>query len=61
MTVSEHLPAGSALVTVTATDRDFGENGKVTYKVLSSSKGAFYIDSSNGKPICTLCSFQAIY
>ncbi|CAG6000189.1 unnamed protein product [Menidia menidia] len=47
-TVSEHLPAGSAVITVTATDRDSGENGKITYKVTSSTKGVFYIDPSNG-------------
>ncbi|KAM9319167.1 protocadherin-16-like [Pholidichthys leucotaenia] len=48
VTVSEHLPAGSAVITVTAMDRDSGENGKITYRVLSSTKGVFYIDPSNG-------------
>ncbi|XP_041849765.1 protocadherin-16-like [Melanotaenia boesemani] len=48
VTVSEQLPAGSAVITVTATDRDSGENGKITYKVMSSSKGFFDIDPSNG-------------
>uniref|UniRef100_A0AAX7TEQ5 Protocadherin-16 n=1 Tax=Astatotilapia calliptera TaxID=8154 RepID=A0AAX7TEQ5_ASTCA len=46
--VSEHLPAGSAVVTVTATDRDSGDNGKITYRVMSSTKGVFYIDPVNG-------------
>ncbi|CAJ1065106.1 protocadherin-16-like [Xyrichtys novacula] len=48
VTVSEHLPAGSAVVTVTATDSDFGENGRITYRVMSSTKGVFRIDPSNG-------------
>ncbi|KAE8295094.1 Protocadherin-16 Protein Dchs1 Protein dachsous-like protein 1 Precursor [Larimichthys crocea] len=48
VTVSEHLPAGSAIITVTATDCDFGENGKITYRVMSSTRGVFYIDPSNG-------------
>lgn len=47
--MSEHLPAGSAVITVTATDCDFGDNGKITYRVVSSTKGVFYIDPSNGK------------
>ncbi|MEQ2244133.1 hypothetical protein ILYODFUR_014045 [Ilyodon furcidens] len=48
VTVSEHLGAGSALITLTATDRDSGENGKITYRVMSSTNGAFFIDPSNG-------------
>ncbi|XP_051253122.1 protocadherin-16-like [Dicentrarchus labrax] len=48
VTISEHLPAGSAVITVTATDCDFGENGKITYRVMSSTRGVFYIDPSNG-------------
>lgn len=58
MTISEHLPAGSAVITVTATDCDFGENGKITYRVMSSTKGVFYIDPSNGK--VTLCTFMVM-
>ncbi|KAK5868901.1 hypothetical protein PBY51_009876 [Eleginops maclovinus] len=48
VSVSEHLPAGSAVITLTATDRDSGENGKITYRVMSSTRGVFYIDPSNG-------------
>ncbi|KAA8593994.1 hypothetical protein FQN60_004828 [Etheostoma spectabile] len=48
VTVSEHLPAGSAVITITATDRDSGDNGKITYRVMSSTRGVFYIDPSNG-------------
>uniref|UniRef100_A0A673ZTN7 Protocadherin-16 n=1 Tax=Salmo trutta TaxID=8032 RepID=A0A673ZTN7_SALTR len=46
--LAEHSPAGSAVVTVTATDRDSGENGRVTYRVRSSTRDIFYIDPSNG-------------
>ncbi|XP_077397746.1 protocadherin-16-like [Festucalex cinctus] len=48
VTVSENLPEGSALITVTATDSDSGDNGKVTYRVMSSTRGVFSIDPSNG-------------
>ncbi|KAG7272320.1 hypothetical protein CRUP_011245 [Coryphaenoides rupestris] len=48
VTVSEHLPAGSTVVTVTATDRDSADNGKVTYRVMSSTRDIFYIDANNG-------------
>lgn len=44
----EHTPAGSTVVTVTATDRDSGENGKITYSVMSSTQDGFYIDPNNG-------------
>ncbi|XP_056139750.1 protocadherin-16-like [Lampris incognitus] len=48
VSISEHLPAGSAVITVTATDRDSGENGKITYRVVPSSGNIFYIDPNNG-------------
>ncbi|KAL0973119.1 hypothetical protein UPYG_G00199230 [Umbra pygmaea] len=48
VTLTEHSPAGSAVVTVTATDRDSGENGHITYRVLSSTRDIFYIDPING-------------
>uniref|UniRef100_A0A3Q2QUY0 Protocadherin-16 n=1 Tax=Fundulus heteroclitus TaxID=8078 RepID=A0A3Q2QUY0_FUNHE len=44
----EHTPPGSAVITVTATDRDSGDNGKITYKVISSTQEGFYINPSNG-------------
>ncbi|XP_039600852.1 protocadherin-16-like isoform X2 [Polypterus senegalus] len=44
----EHSLPGSQVVTVTATDQDSGENGKVTYRVVSSNKDKFYIDPMNG-------------
>ncbi|XP_029303816.1 protocadherin-16 [Cottoperca gobio] len=48
VTLPEHTPPGSVVVTVTATDRDSGENGKITYRVTSSTQEGFYIDPSNG-------------
>uniref|UniRef100_A0A673I4K9 Protocadherin-16 n=1 Tax=Sinocyclocheilus rhinocerous TaxID=307959 RepID=A0A673I4K9_9TELE len=48
VTLPEHSPSGSPVITVTATDRDSGENGKVTYRVVSSSRDGFYIDPKNG-------------
>ncbi|KAF7701166.1 protocadherin-16 [Silurus meridionalis] len=46
--LAEHSPPGTSVITVTATDSDSGENGRVTYRLISSSKEGFYIDSSNG-------------
>uniref|UniRef100_A0A673K804 Protocadherin-16 n=1 Tax=Sinocyclocheilus rhinocerous TaxID=307959 RepID=A0A673K804_9TELE len=48
VTLPEHSPSGSPVITVTATDRDSGENGKVTYRVMSSTRDGFYIDPTNG-------------
>ncbi|XP_051962537.1 protocadherin-16 [Xyrauchen texanus] len=47
VTLAEHSPAGSSVITVTATDKDSGENGRITYRVVST-KDMFYIDQSNG-------------
>ncbi|XP_056408915.1 protocadherin-16 [Hyla sarda] len=46
--IMEHTPAWTPLLTITATDRDSGEMGRVTYKVLSSGTGTFHIDPHNG-------------
>lgn len=48
VTLPEYTPPGSTVVTVTATDRDSGENGKITYSVMSSTQDGFYIDPNNG-------------
>lgn len=49
VSLAEHSLPGTPVITVTATDRDSGENGRVTYRLISSSsKEGFYIDSSNG-------------
>ncbi|KAM4796295.1 protocadherin-16 [Rhinophrynus dorsalis] len=56
VTVMEHTPAGTPLYTISATDRDSGNNGKITYRVLSSGSGAFHIHPDNG----TLFSAQSM-
>ncbi|XP_047462295.1 LOW QUALITY PROTEIN: protocadherin-16-like [Mugil cephalus] len=48
ITLPEHTAPGSAVITVTATDRDSGENGRITYRVISSTQEGFYIDPTNG-------------
>lgn len=48
VTLPEHTPPGSAVITVTATDRDSGDNGRITYRVMSSTQEGFYIDPNNG-------------
>ncbi|KAJ3589902.1 hypothetical protein NHX12_010743, partial [Muraenolepis orangiensis] len=48
VTLPEHTPPGSPVVTVTATDRDSGENGRVTYRLLSSTQDGFLMDPNNG-------------
>lgn len=52
VTLPEHTPPGSAIVTLTATDRDSGDNGKITYRVMSSTQEGFYIDPNNGRLGC---------
>lgn len=49
VTMPEHTPAGSTVVTLTATDKDSGDNGKITYRVMSSTQDGFYIDPNNGR------------
>ncbi|XP_075054561.1 protocadherin-16 [Mixophyes fleayi] len=48
VTIMEHTQAWTPLITISATDRDSGENSRITYKVLSSGSGAFYIHPDNG-------------
>lgn len=54
VTLAEHTPPGSSVITVTATDQDSGENGKVTYRVVST-RDLFYIDPSNGECLLFVC------
>ncbi|XP_066518474.1 protocadherin-23 [Hoplias malabaricus] len=46
--LSELTPADSFVVSVLASDRDSGLNGRVTYRLLSSPMKGFYIDGENG-------------
>ncbi|XP_041055633.1 protocadherin-16-like [Carcharodon carcharias] len=48
VTMSEFVSSGCSIVTVTATDRDSGENGQILYRLMSPSTGAFSIDPHNG-------------
>eukprot|EP00079_Xenopus_tropicalis_P032103 XP_017945874.1 PREDICTED: protocadherin-16 [Xenopus tropicalis] len=48
VSILEHAAAGTPLFTVRATDRDSGDNGRVSYRVLSPVGGAFHIHPDNG-------------
>ena len=43
----EHTPPGSAILSVSATDRDSGANGHISYHLASPAEG-FSIDPNNG-------------
>lgn len=47
--LSELVSADTFILSVIATDRDSGLNGKITYRLLSSPLQGFYIDPDNGK------------
>ncbi|XP_061685390.1 protocadherin-23 [Syngnathoides biaculeatus] len=47
--ISEDLPAGAVVLSVTALDPDHGPNGEVTYSLMDDdSRGTFFVDSSTG-------------
>lgn len=43
----EHTPPGSAILSVSATDRDSGANGHISYHLASPAEG-FRVDPNNG-------------
>lgn len=43
------VSADTLVLSVSATDRDSGLNGKITYRLLSSPLQGFYIKPDNGK------------
>lgn len=43
------MSADTLVLSVSATDRDSGLNGKITYRLLSSPLQGFYIQPDNGK------------
>lgn len=47
--LSELVLADTLVLTVSATDKDDGLNGKVTYRLLSSPLQGFYIQPENSK------------
>ncbi|XP_067261327.1 protocadherin-23 isoform X2 [Chanodichthys erythropterus] len=44
----EHTSADTYVVSVSATDKDSGQNGNISYRLLSSPVRGFYIDPDNG-------------
>uniref|UniRef100_A0A3B5A2G2 Protocadherin-16 n=1 Tax=Stegastes partitus TaxID=144197 RepID=A0A3B5A2G2_9TELE len=52
--LSELVSADTFVLSVSATDRDSGLNGKISYRLLSSPLQGFYIQPDNGKnmPLC---------
>lgn len=47
--MSELVPADTLVLSVSATDRDSGLNGEISYRLLSSPLQGFYIQPDNGK------------
>ncbi|XP_053314421.1 protocadherin-23 [Spea bombifrons] len=49
VSVKEHHPVNSGVATVSATDFDTGNNGQITYSIVSGNDGGFFtIDEENG-------------
>ncbi|XP_067297751.1 protocadherin-23 [Pseudorasbora parva] len=44
----EHTSADTYVLSVSATDKDSGQNGRISYRLLSSPMRGFYIDPDNG-------------
>ncbi len=44
----ERTSADSYVVSVSATDKDSGQNGRISYRLLSSPARGFFIDPDNG-------------
>lgn len=64
--LSELVPADALVVLVSATDRDSGLNGKVTYRLLSSPLQGFYIKPDEGsvftnKPLKAITNSNPIH
>lgn len=47
--LSELAPADTLVLSVSATDRDSGPNGEITYRLLSSPLQGFYVQAHSGK------------
>lgn len=48
VTISEDTPAGSSILQVQATDRDHGENARITYSLSNETQWLFKIDNETG-------------
>lgn len=46
--VTENLPVGASILTVSATDKDVGDNGRVYYKISNDQSTQFRIDVNTG-------------
>ncbi|XP_051945075.1 protocadherin Fat 1 [Xyrauchen texanus] len=46
--INEHVPIGTSIITVSATDGDDGENGYVTYSIVNTNKQPFVVDCFTG-------------
>uniref|UniRef100_A0A8C2JQ89 FAT atypical cadherin 1b n=1 Tax=Cyprinus carpio TaxID=7962 RepID=A0A8C2JQ89_CYPCA len=46
--IAEHMPIGTSVLTVSATDKDDGENGYVTYSIVNVNKQPFVVDYFTG-------------
>ncbi len=44
----ERTSADSYVLSVSATDKDSGQNGRISYRLLSSPARGFFIDPDNG-------------
>ncbi|XP_044045793.1 protocadherin-23 [Siniperca chuatsi] len=64
--LSELVSADTLVLSMSATDRDSGLNGKITYRLLSSPLQGFYIEPENGsvftnKPLKTITNSNLIH
>ncbi|XP_059190480.1 protocadherin-23 [Centropristis striata] len=64
--LSELVSADTLVLSVSATDRDSGLNGKITYRLLSSPLQGFYIEPDNGsvftnKPLKAITNSNLIH
>ncbi|XP_045904089.1 protocadherin-23 isoform X2 [Micropterus dolomieu] len=64
--LSELVSADTLVLSMSATDRDSGLNGKITYRLLSSPLQGFYIEPDNGsvftnKPLKTITNSNLIH
>ncbi|KAM3623277.1 uncharacterized protein V6R79_009482 [Siganus canaliculatus] len=64
--LSELVPADTLVLTVSATDRDSGPNGRISYRLLSSPLQGFYIQPDQGsvytnKPLKSITNSNLIH
>lgn len=56
----EHTPPGSAILSVSATDKDSGANGHISYHLASPTEG-FSVDPNNGASLLCSDCFSFLY